>query len=79
MKSYISSAQENEKNWRAEATARALIEKRIGCPLDDATWKRMRQRLIEFVMTLERWDQQRKAAWMEGKQECRELNNKPAA
>jgi hypothetical protein len=38
----------------------------------------MRQRLIEFVMTLERWDEQQKAAAVEDKQRCPQKNQSAA-
>jgi hypothetical protein len=40
----------------AEGLARATIENRRGKPLEDQDWARQRQRLIEFVLTLARWD-----------------------
>jgi hypothetical protein len=58
----------------ADAAARAAIEQRLGHRFDNDAWKRTRQRLIEFVLTLQRWDEQRKSA-SEDKNEC----NKPAA
>ena len=55
------------QNGNKEAVARAVIEERLGRSLDDDTWQRMRQRLIEFVVTLKRWNEQEKSASAEAK------------
>lgn len=67
-----------EPGLTTESVARAVISERIGHPLRDEEFKQMRQRLVEFVVTLKRWDDQRRTASAEDKQKCSELN-KPAA
>jgi hypothetical protein len=54
-----------------------VIEQRIGS-LDDQAWKRMRQRLIEFILTLQSWDEQQKVAAVEDKQRCPQKNQSAA-
>ena len=58
-----------------EESARAALEDRIG-PLDEQAWKRHRDRLIQFVLILRRWDDQRKILAKDTR--CTE-QSKPAA
>ena len=41
-----------------EQAARAVIEQSCG-PLSDGEWAKQRRRLLEFVLTLKRWDRER--------------------
>jgi hypothetical protein len=43
----------------AERLARTVIEQSCGRPLTDGEWAKQRRRLIEFVLTLARWDRER--------------------
>ena len=43
----------------AEQAARAVIEQSCGRPLSDGEWAQQRRRLLEFVLTLKRWDRER--------------------
>jgi hypothetical protein len=43
---------------RAEQAARAVIEQSCGGPLSDGEWAKQRRRLLEFVLTLKRWDRE---------------------
>ena len=43
----------------AEQAARAVIEQNRGRPVTDGEWAKERRRLIEFVLTLARWDRER--------------------
>jgi hypothetical protein len=62
----------------SEVAARKAIERQVGA-VDDRTWKRTKDRLIEFVLTLERWDRaQRMSASGEKAGPCNE-RKKPAA
>lgn len=45
----------------AEQAARALIEQSCGRPLSDGEWAKQRRRLLEFVLTLKRWERERQA------------------
>ena len=45
----------------AEQPARAVIEQSCGRPLTDGEWARQRRRLLEFVLTLKRWEQEHQA------------------
>jgi hypothetical protein len=61
-----------------EIAAREAIERQVGV-VDDRTWGRTKERLIEFVLTLERWDRaQRISASEEEAGPCRE-RKRPAA
>jgi hypothetical protein len=44
----------------AEQAARAAIEQGCGRPLTDGEWANQRRRLLEFVLTLARWDRERR-------------------
>jgi hypothetical protein len=44
----------------AEQAARAVIEQSCGRQLTDGEWAKQRRRLIEFILTLARWDRERK-------------------
>lgn len=44
----------------AERLARADIEKGCGHPLGDKEWARHRGKLIEFILILTRWDEERR-------------------
>jgi hypothetical protein len=46
----------NRSPCDVERLARAEIENRRAQPLEDQDWARQRQRLVEFVQTLARWD-----------------------
>src|SRR5579864_3728205 len=43
----------------AEQLARVVIEQNCGRPLTDGEWAKQRRRLIEFILTLARWDLER--------------------
>lgn len=80
MKADPASGRVNHADSALESAARLTIEQRLGRALDDEEWKRARQRLIEFVMTLQRWDR-RKGCQMpsrEDKPPCKEIKE-PAA
>lgn len=44
-----------------ESKARAAIEQRTGDPFDDEAWTDAKKRLVEFILTLNRWDREQKA------------------
>jgi hypothetical protein len=44
----------------SEGVARSVIEQSHGCRLTDGEWAKQRQRLIEFVVILSRWDRERR-------------------
>jgi len=48
--------QEETGSASAERLARAVIEQHCGRRLTDKEWAKQRRRLIEFVLTLARWD-----------------------
>lgn len=77
MKDDAASPQANRAESALESRARASMEKRVGSPLDDEAWKVMGGRLIEFVLTLQRWNEQQKTSSIEDRK-CNEPN-KPAA
>ena len=77
MKGESQSARKDGAN-ALDVAARKAIERRVGV-LDERTWGRAKERLIEFVLTLERWDRaQRILASVEKAGPCKE-RKKPAA
>lgn len=40
----------------AERAARVELEDRLGRPLKDSEWTKQRNRLLQFITTLARWD-----------------------
>ena len=44
----------------AERAARAEFKSRLGHPLNDSDWKKQRHRLVEFILTLARWDSEQR-------------------
>ena len=60
-----------------EQDARTACEESHGHPLSDEEWSKQRSRLLEYIMTLARWDQDqrepRKPASMASKPEKRKL------
>jgi len=72
MKPHTTSAQKSG-GGRLELAARRAIERQGGSALDDKAWRRVRDRLVEFVLTLQRWDDRLKiAASGEKKGPCKE-------
>lgn len=55
-----------------ERIARSVIEQNSGRRLADDEWAKQRQRLIEFVQTLSRWDTERRRA-----EEFKNINSEP--
>jgi hypothetical protein len=55
-----------------ECVARSVIEQSCGRRLADDEWAKQRQRLIEFVQTLSRWDTERRRA-----EEFKNINSEP--
>ena len=43
----------------AEGLARSVIEQCSACQFTDGEWAKQRGRLLEFVLTLKRWDRER--------------------
>jgi len=44
----------------AERAARAEIESRLALPLNDSEWTKQRNRLVEFIQMLARWDSEQR-------------------
>jgi hypothetical protein len=43
-----------------ELQARAAVERRAGRALSDEEWSKWRRRLLEFAVTLARWDREQR-------------------
>jgi hypothetical protein len=52
----LQSQQEARSPSGAEQAARAVIAQSCGRALTDGEWAKQRRRLIEFILTLARWD-----------------------
>ena len=50
--------QEEARSSSAEQVAREVIEQGCGRRLTDGEWAKQRRRLIEFILTLARWDRE---------------------
>jgi hypothetical protein len=78
MKADKTSTQRNSER-PLELTARRAIEQQGGGALDDKAWKQVRDRLIEFVLMLQQWDDRQKiASSVEKKEPCKKVKQ-PAA
>jgi hypothetical protein len=52
--------QEEARSSSAEQVAREVIEQGCGRQLTDGEWAKQRRRLIEFILTLARWDREQR-------------------
>jgi hypothetical protein len=66
------SAKSQRPGSSTESVARSLIEQIHGHRLADGEWAKQRQRLIEFVVILSRWDRERRRT-----EEIRNINSEP--